>query len=334
MNAGSAFYAGTEYKLQELRFHANSEHTIRGERFPIEMQMVHRSSLGKLLVIAVFFTCTEKPPMPTSETKYKEADPDEVDFDLMFNNLIATNPLSDIPTIPEDNTVSDHFAVGKYVDGTFLAYAGSLTTPPCSEVATWLVKREPVTLSAGQVAAMQAVAYEISEGFGNWRAVMPLGARTEHVLVVESGRAGDEPQGTFPLPLGPNARTDGELRAVAHAKYAGAASAQTQGFAEDFERRIAAASKKQGDFYKMRLKDVKPTDHPQATTTENKAYQVQITTDPPAVQAFKYVKLKMDTVNQKVASSTVKHQQRLAVDWLLKAVPSVGGGEVVDSEFD
>merc|ERR1719487_1680462 len=38
--------------------------------------------------------------------------------------------------------------------GTYFEYAGSLTAPPCAEVATWLVRREPLLASDQQVAML------------------------------------------------------------------------------------------------------------------------------------------------------------------------------------
>ena len=35
--------------------------------------------------------------------------------------------------------------------GTFLEYAGSLTAPPCSEIVTWFVRRDPLMASDDQV---------------------------------------------------------------------------------------------------------------------------------------------------------------------------------------
>ena len=39
----------------------------------------------------------------------------------------------------------------------FTTYSGSLTTPPCSEGVKWFVMKDSITVSADQIAAMQAV---------------------------------------------------------------------------------------------------------------------------------------------------------------------------------
>ena len=38
-------------------------------------------------------------------------------------------------------------------DKTFFTYAGSLTTPPCTEGITWYVLKAPIEMSAAQIAA-------------------------------------------------------------------------------------------------------------------------------------------------------------------------------------
>ncbi len=56
-------------------------------------------------------------------------------------------------------------------DRSYWRWDGSLTTPPCTEGVKWLMLREPVELSAGQIAAFKAL-YT-----GNARPVQPMNAR-------------------------------------------------------------------------------------------------------------------------------------------------------------
>jgi carbonic anhydrase len=44
---------GSAYQLAQYHFHAPSEHTVRGTRFPMEMHFVHTSADGRLAVIGV-----------------------------------------------------------------------------------------------------------------------------------------------------------------------------------------------------------------------------------------------------------------------------------------
>jgi hypothetical protein len=59
-------------------------------------------------------------------------------------------------------------------------YKGSLTTPPCSEIVTWLVVNQPQAISREQVAAINSLYRNntrFAGGKGNNRAVQPLNER-------------------------------------------------------------------------------------------------------------------------------------------------------------
>ncbi len=59
-------------------------------------------------------------------------------------------------------------------------YKGSLTTPPCSEIVTWLVINQPQTISREQVALINSLYRndtKFAGGQGNNRAVQPLNER-------------------------------------------------------------------------------------------------------------------------------------------------------------
>lgn len=57
-------------------------------------------------------------------------------------------------------------------------YAGSLTTPSCSEAVKWLVMEDHVSASAAQIAASRGIIH------GNNRPVQPLNGRAVYTDVV------------------------------------------------------------------------------------------------------------------------------------------------------
>lgn len=61
--------------------------------------------------------------------------------------------------------------------GTYLEYHGSLTAPPCSDIATWLVRAQPLMASDAQVNVLMGAIYATNGGVGNYREAMPLGGR-------------------------------------------------------------------------------------------------------------------------------------------------------------
>ena len=144
----------TRYELVQFHFHGGSEHTVDGLRFPTEMHLVHQNGDGQLAVVGVLL---------------REGDANEAlapVWELMPALRAAAAPmpvsLDLMALLPENRSA--------------WRYAGSLTTPPCTEGVSWLVMTQPVTLSAAQIATFNAL-YD-----GNYRPVQPLNDR---VLVRE-----------------------------------------------------------------------------------------------------------------------------------------------------
>lgn len=123
---------GRVYGLLQFHFHSPSEHTIDGRVFPLEAHFVMGNEAGQLAVMSYLFEEGEANeeyapivaglPQNAGEKRKLE----DLDFDVE-----ALKPLS----------------------GDFFMYAGSLTTPPCSEGVVWIVRAEPEEMSAEQLAA-------------------------------------------------------------------------------------------------------------------------------------------------------------------------------------
>jgi carbonic anhydrase len=127
----SITYGGTKFELLQMHFHTPSEHTIDGKHAPMEVHFVHKSADGKLAVVGILMkegtTASPLAPVLTSLPAAGEKKSVEVD-------LPALLPKS-----------TRHFA-----------YAGSLTTPPCSEDVQWIVMLTEGTVSKPELAAFQA----------------------------------------------------------------------------------------------------------------------------------------------------------------------------------
>ncbi|MFZ4816235.1 MAG: carbonic anhydrase [Phototrophicaceae bacterium] len=150
-DAGSSIsYNGTPYDLLQFHFHTPSEHTINGEAVPMEIHFVHRDANGNLAVVGVMLT---------------EGDADNAAYADVLANLPAEE--ADVTTLDFTVSAADMMPAEK----TFYTYSGSLTTPPCSEGVRWLLLDTPVSLSAAQIAAFNAV-FEL-----NARPVQPVNAR-------------------------------------------------------------------------------------------------------------------------------------------------------------
>ncbi len=153
---GNQLYIGTQrYALQQFHFHTPSGDRIAGEEFPMAAHLLHKSPSGQLLAVVVLF------------------------------RLGAENPLlaALLPLIPA-RADGDHAPPGIMVDVSrllptsrrYYRYPGSLTSPPCTEGVDWIVLKQALELSAGQLARYR-------ERFAdNARPVQPLNQR----VVMES----------------------------------------------------------------------------------------------------------------------------------------------------
>jgi carbonic anhydrase len=149
--AGSAItVGGKRYELIQFHFHHPSESKLRGHGFPLELHFVHKDADGKLAGVGVLMADGKANPiiaqlwMYIPKEKNKESSPDGVLVDP--NGLLPTNR-------------------------AYYTFAGSLTTPPCSEDVTWFLLRTPMTVSKKEVATF-ATEYPL-----NARPVQPLNGR-------------------------------------------------------------------------------------------------------------------------------------------------------------
>ncbi|KDR09251.1 Carbonic anhydrase 3 [Zootermopsis nevadensis] len=59
-----------------------------------------------------------------------------------------------------------------------MTYNGSLTTPPCSESVTWVIRKEPLTVSRHQVDEFRSLLAQDGRTMKrNWRPTQPLNGR-------------------------------------------------------------------------------------------------------------------------------------------------------------
>jgi len=145
--------ADTWATLAQFHFHAPSEHTVDGTSYPLEMHLVHVDAAGKpAAVVGVFVR-------PGTE------------------NAALARAFQSLPAKEGDTSAppGDTIDAGALLpaDKTFFTYAGSLTTPPCTEGITWYVLKTPIEMSPAQIAA-----YTKLEHLGHTnRPIQSLGGR-------------------------------------------------------------------------------------------------------------------------------------------------------------
>lgn len=121
---------GRRYELQQFHFHNPSEERIAGRRFAMVAHLEHKAADGRLAVVAVLLEPGNANPIVQAVWNNLPLEKDEP--------VVARKSMELVALLPEDR--------GYYT------YMGSLTTPPCSEGVLWMVMRQPVELSADQIA--------------------------------------------------------------------------------------------------------------------------------------------------------------------------------------
>ena len=139
---------GKRYALKQFHFHHPSEHTVDGKSYPLELHLVHKSDDGKLAAVGILIA---------------EGAP----------NRWLQPILADLPRPGETREPTARVNAADLVPPSrvFLHYAGSLTTPPCSEGVSWFVLRTPIEMSADQIAALTKLLGD------NHRPIQPLNGR-------------------------------------------------------------------------------------------------------------------------------------------------------------
>lgn len=165
------------YEYSQLHFHwgdndtFGSEDMIDNHRFPMELHIVFfkqeyqnaRTALNHpdgLTVLAFFFEIA-----PEDNPMYTE-------FIDLLGNVTESHQSARFEVPPSLKELIAEDLLHYYT------YDGSLTTPPCSEVVTWIDFKEPILLSHAQVQAFRALQDEEGHPLThNFRPVQPLGDR-------------------------------------------------------------------------------------------------------------------------------------------------------------
>lgn len=121
---------GRRFELVQFHFHRPSEERIDGRQFDMVAHLVHKDLDGKLAVVAVLLERGSAHPLVQSVWNNLPLEKHE--------ELAARMPIDLNALLPAERR--------------YFTYMGSLTTPPCSEGVLWMVMKQPVPVSAEQIA--------------------------------------------------------------------------------------------------------------------------------------------------------------------------------------
>jgi carbonic anhydrase len=139
------------YFLSQFHFHDPSEHHVDGRIYPMEIHLVHQDQKGHVVVIGVLIE-TGLPNQSLAEL-----------WTMLPKK--AGEQGSEHPFNPQDLIPPNSH---------YFSYHGSLTTPPCTEGVQWIVLRDPIAMSAHQIAQFVSIIGR------NARPVQPLHGRRVH----------------------------------------------------------------------------------------------------------------------------------------------------------
>lgn len=132
----SVSFQGETYKLLQFHYHTPSEHTVEGKRFPLEIHFVHQNQKGEYLAVGLLV--------------------EEGEANSEFAKIIANKPDKENETVTPKNTLISLKKLFK-ATGKNYQYAGSFTTPPCTEGVKWFVIDTPITFSKEQIETLSKV---------------------------------------------------------------------------------------------------------------------------------------------------------------------------------
>lgn len=121
---------GRRFELVQFHFHKPSEERINGRQFDMVAHLVHKDADGKLAVVAVLLERGKDQPV--------------------VQTIWANIPLEKGEALPAPGLIDLNHLLPE--ERGYYTYMGSLTTPPCSEGVLWMVMRQPVPISANQLA--------------------------------------------------------------------------------------------------------------------------------------------------------------------------------------
>jgi len=131
---GSGSYlvvGGKRYQLTQFHFHRPSEEYIHGRQYEMVLHLMHKSSDGEEVGVAVLL----KPGRINATVAQ------------IWKFMPASEGQTEAPGVSVDPAEMLPNTLGYYL------YSGSVTAPPCTEGVKWFVLKTPVDISAAQIAA-------------------------------------------------------------------------------------------------------------------------------------------------------------------------------------
>eukprot|EP00644_Phytophthora_capsici_P006846 jgi/Phyca11/5841/fgenesh1_pm.PHYCAscaffold_8_\ len=161
----TATLEGESYNFAQFHVHTPSEHTIDGKAYDGEIHFVHKKEDGSAALVVGLFL---------QKSNQNDTEPAvDVIVDAMSEVTMGSTIAMTLGSYSK--------LLSTYINqGHVFNYAGSLTTPPCTEFVNWWVIRTPARISSVQFDRIveNLAELEITDEGKNARPVQPLNGRT------------------------------------------------------------------------------------------------------------------------------------------------------------
>ncbi|XP_016349117.1 carbonic anhydrase 4-like [Sinocyclocheilus anshuiensis] len=150
---------GANYKAQQLHLHwgknggPGSEHTIDGEKYPMELHIVHIKENYNSVEQAI----NDPSGVAVLGLFYEESPSANKKYDGIINSLKnIAHPGTNVTlsAVSLDMLILPHNELERY-----FRYQGSLTTPGCSEAVVWTIFEKAIPLSKEQLSAFSNLTF-------------------------------------------------------------------------------------------------------------------------------------------------------------------------------
>ncbi|XP_011312114.1 carbonic anhydrase 2 [Fopius arisanus] len=165
-----------EYVFEQLHFHwgANdhegSEDLINNHSFAMELHVVFYKKTYKSLQEAIHHS----DGLTVLAYFFEASDDDNHNYASIIDSLPDIEAVGSSTSLRNQHVMEEMLLPNPSVLQDYFTYNGSLTTPPCSEVVTWIDFKEPLRLSHNQIAAFRNVHSPDGKLLHNFRPIQPL----------------------------------------------------------------------------------------------------------------------------------------------------------------
>ncbi|CAJ1419336.1 unnamed protein product [Effrenium voratum] len=150
------------FEVAQIHLHMPSEHTLEGETYAAELQVVHRHQK----TVVQPHNSADNFPFVTTSFFFQIGDRESTLLKQMFLPGIMEPDTYRVMELPLD--LARH--LGPALDGDFYVYEGSSTTPDCHEMNKWFIFDHAFSMSMDQWATFKAM----FPSPGNNRPIQPM----------------------------------------------------------------------------------------------------------------------------------------------------------------